>query len=347
MFLKAPEQNIRPLVENSQDAFLTLMNLLESRLEVQIDLYRSSFVEAMQTESLSGYFSVFSHLVVHYVYRESDPKYTVLLNAVGELPETQDEAMALITLRDAAAAQGGQMLEALHKLHEDRRRLMVDSYRGAVSIFEQDRRITAGIDALEQPIQPVLALFSVVEKIVGLCVEKGILDEEEGAIKEKITVYPIRWIARLIPIFNLLQQSRADMLRNVIELTVNLVASRAPKRVVGEIQDELFKRGWIECARTEQRLGCPEAGSELDQLISSVLSQKKGSGGHCEKGGKEVDDKPVVSASAAAPRAATPKRPRGEPSLRIFAIMNSIRMLGLQKSDSEDEEEEEGPALST
>jgi hypothetical protein len=341
MYLKASEQHIKPMTDDSTKAFFSLMELLESRFPTQSTTHHHFFVEAIQTRPLSEYFSLFAHLIFRYVYMEDDARYSILLSAFSKRA-SEDDKSALVTLRDEATQGGGGMLEALHKLHEDQRRLMTQRYTGLIPISQRDAQLTEQICVLKNPILPILAWFCVVEKIVGLCTEMRILAEGDF-IRKELHADPIKWLLRMIPIFNLLQQGTFEKLREAIERTLALLSIPVSEKLVDEIQEALFHRECIEKLPTPQHFAPPEPGSDLGQLISSIL-HPEGEYNDEESVPNPVDFKEApVSAPAAVipsppalvipiPRAfarpvTSAPRARGEASLRIFVLRNNLSKL--------------------
>lgn len=329
MYLKALEQNINPLTLNSQSAFLSLRDIFGAQRAKQVEANRVFFAESMQTENLAEYFHLFAHLVFHYVYMENALKYTEFVNAIARLKPKAQEQDILIAFRDDAIKHGGRLIEAQHKLQEERRRLMTTSsfiLAGEETLLDKDIRLSREEEELKKPIQPIHALFTLVAKTVELCIEKKVLDEEEGSLKDKINADPVRWIAYLLPIFNLLQQGRADSLRQVIVLTLNLVARRVSEEIADEIQDTLFELKWVEKVSTQQRLMCLDPGSELDKLVCSILDQKVQESSQYDDDEEAVEPENATALGGAltVPTAPAPSRTiRDKNSLRIFAMINN------------------------
>ncbi len=328
MYIKASEQHIKPMTDDSNSAFFSLMELLESRYPTQISTNHRFFVEAIQARPLSEYFSLFAHLIFRYVYMENHARYSILLSAFSKRA-SEDDKRALVVLRDEATQCGGIMLEALHKLHEDQRRLVTEGYTGLISISQRDAQLTEQISLLKNPIQPILAWFCIVEKIVGLCAEMRIL-EAEDSIRQELHSNPIQWLARMIPIFDLLQQGTVEKLREAIERILVLIAIPVSERLVDEIQEVLFQQECIEKLPTPQHFTSPEPSSNLGQLISSILHPE----GECND--EESVPNPVESTeapvSASVPAASarlseSMHRPRGEMSLRIFILRKKLPKL--------------------
>lgn len=107
----------------------------------------------MQTENLAEYFNLFTHLVFHYVYIENNFKYTELLNAIRRLSPKNQEEDVLIAFRGDAIRHGGGVMEAQHKVQEERRRLMTTSsyiVPGGETLLELDARLTREEEELKK-----------------------------------------------------------------------------------------------------------------------------------------------------------------------------------------------------
>jgi hypothetical protein len=338
MYIKASAQHINPMTDKANDAFFYFRESLESRYKQQVITNQRLFVEAIQTRPLSEYFSLFAHLIFRYVYMKNDATYSILLSAFSNYA-TEDDKTALIRLRDEAMQRGGKMLEALQKLDEDQRRLAKESYTGSIPIYERDAQLTEQISLLKNPIIPILAGFCIVEKIVKLCAEMSIL-EAESPIRQELHDNPIQCLARMIPIFDLLQQGEVKKLREAIRLTLLFVAIPVSDELVNEIQDTLFQQGFIKKSPASEQLVCPEPSSELGQLISSIL--------HPEEECDGEEPVPRLAASTEAPVSAPPgaasARLEGSPqgrriegSLRISLLRGNYKKMKINSSTGEED----------
>lgn len=175
-------------------------------------------------------------------------------------------------------------------------------------------------------------MFALVAKIVGLCIERAVIDEAEDArVREMINADPVRWIMSSIPIFYLLRQGKADNLQQVIKLTLNLVASRAPENTVSEIQEKLIELEWIEITSSPPRITCPEPGFELDKLMCSVLKPKGSRSEPYDQGEEVVQPENAAATAPSAPIVPSvalvpaPKKIPERDRLRIFAITKCSR----------------------
>jgi hypothetical protein len=247
--LKAPVAYLEPLTADVRSGFGPLGELLVAIApEIRQDKCES-IKDEMKDSPLSSWFSLFTRTIFRYVY-ESDDQYRTLLNTVAGLSPAG--AAGLADLRERAVRSG--ISKQLETLRLQQRALMTTSFftsPNGQTLLERDAEITAAIVALEAQINPMLALFLIVEKIIIILQDLERLGNAGTRIKEK---NPILFIADLIPTFRLLQNGEERDLEEVIRLTLQLVDIR-DDRLASNIKKTLLKRHWLEVVVPEEEQG--------------------------------------------------------------------------------------------
>lgn len=217
MFLKP---RTTPVEKEIKEASRHLHELFSGRNQ---ENYREAIQNELAAQDFSGWVSCFIHRIFDYVYTESESQIAIFLTAIGKA-EAQGHVLDLITLRQRAVVQYGDITTQMMKLQDAQKALAQMSFTSLQTAVDRSKKLTFEITSLQHSMQPTLDLFRIVEKIIILVIQgNNITSEVMASIKQKMLDNPAEFSAALLPILKLLETGEAKDLDQVISLTLKLV----------------------------------------------------------------------------------------------------------------------------